>query len=611
MPENANNNSQSDYKRVGVSEFFKITWWALGFLLQIHPFKTIIWLLTSVVDKVQPLLYTYIFARAIDSLIKVAQVEGNTVREMYPYLAQLLGYSVISLLITLIKSQVGQEIRATSQIKIKRSFYTKLHSLGISTLEQPDVNDKISRASDYLANLMPFLAGTVQIIATLINTITLTFLIFSFTPIVALVIIAVSIPYIIFDKRMKVKFYTTQYETTEERRKANLCSSNLINIGYLQEIITTKALGFLDEKYTSFMNWFTQTYLKLFAKERVGNYSFDFITSLTVYTGYVVAFSRLIAKQLTVGSVLFWIRSLDMFQQSLQELGEKFNSQFEASIQLKDTYILYNTKSRFPDGDKHLPVLDKGPKIELINVNFKYPRNENLVIQNINLVINPGEKIAIVGQNGAGKTTITKLISRFYPVTSGEIRINDLNINSINGASLYENMGTLFQNFNAYHQLTVKENICIGRSDKPFDDMKMRTAAQTADAMEFINNFPNKFDQVLDPKYKGGIEPSTGQWQKLAIARFFYRNAPLVIFDEPTASIDAVSEYNIFNKIYDFFEGKTVIIISHRFSTVRNADRIIVLDQGQIVEEGTHKQLMEMKGKYYEAFQLQAKGYTD
>ena len=172
-------------------------------------------------------------------------------------------------------------------------------------------------------------------------------------------------------------------------------------------------------------------------------------------------------------------------------------------------------------------------------------------------------------------------------------------------------MGILFQDFNMYGQLNVKENILIGRSDEPLNEIRLRTAVQTADAMQFINEFPNKFEQVLDPRYKDGIRPSSGQWQKLAIARFFYRNAPLVIFDEPTASIDAVSEYNIFNKIYDFFEKKTVIIISHRFSTVRNADRIIVLDKGKIIEEGSHKDLMALGGKYHEAFRLQAKGYSD
>jgi len=172
-------------------------------------------------------------------------------------------------------------------------------------------------------------------------------------------------------------------------------------------------------------------------------------------------------------------------------------------------------------------------------------------------------------------------------------------------------VGILFQEFNRYPELTAKENILISRSNEKPDEMGIRNAASAADSLEYIKSLPNGFDTVLSEKYEGGIRPSTGQWQKIAIARFFYRNAPLVMFDEPTASIDAESEYNIFGKIYDFFEDKTVIIISHRFSTVRNADRIIVIDKGKIIEEGTHTHLMSINGKYAKDFKLQAEGYTD
>lgn len=161
-----------------------------------------------------------------------------------------------------------------------------------------------------------------------------------------------------------------------------------------------------------------------------------------------------------------------------------------------------------------------------------------------------------------------------------------------------------------YDQLTAKENILIGDTSARINFERIKKAAASADALSFIEAFSSGWDQLLNPAYKGGVRPSTGQWQKLAIARFFYRNAPLCIFDEPTASIDAVSEFNIFNRIYSFFKGKTVIIVSHRFSTVRNADRIIVLKKGQIVEEGRHEELMSQSSHYRRAFDLQAAGYV-
>jgi ABC-type multidrug transport system fused ATPase/permease subunit len=244
------------------------------------------------------------------------------------------------------------------------------------------------------------------------------------------------------------------------------------------------------------------------------------------------------------------------------------------------------------------------------NIHFSYPNSDKVVFKDFSLNIKSGEKVAIVGHNGAGKTTLVKLLCRIYQPTSGSIEINGQNLHGLKIDSWYKNIGVLFQEFNTYPQLTVKENIWIGNSSEPMDEVAVHLAAKSADALPFIEEYPNKFDQILSEKFKGGIRPSTGQWQKLAIARFFYRNAPLVIFDEPTASIDAISEYNIFNKIYSFFKDKTVIIISHRFSTVRNADRIIVLEHGEIIEEGTHNFLMSNNGYYAKAFNLQARGYS-
>lgn len=611
MSENSNPDSQINYQRIGVGEFYKITRWALRLLFDIYPIKTIIWLLSTVINRVQPLLYTYIFARAIDALIKVAQTDTASIKSMYPYLWMLLLYTIITSIIGFIGRQAAAEIRQTSRSLIRQKFYTKLHSLGIETLEQPGINDKITRAEDYLSNIMPFLSGTVQLIAICVNTITTGALVFSFMPLFAPLIILVSIPYVFFDRYMRMKIYKFDYENTENRRKAGSSAANLASVNMLQEIISTGALNYLDEKYIKFQNWINKIFVKIGTQGRIGGYIFGFLTDVVILYGYILIFLRLIEKTISVGSVIFWMRSLDIFQRSLSDTTESFNTQFELSIQLKDTYTLFNAKSEFEDGIKQLPKLDIGPQIEFVNVSFKYPRSDNYIVGNLNLKIKAGEKLAIVGPNGAGKTTLIKLISRFYPVIKGEIKINGLSINNLKASSIYQNMGVLFQDFNTYYQLTAKENIFIGRSDEPLNEIRMRTAAQTADAMGFINEYPNKFDQVLDPRYKGGIRPSTGQWQKLAIARFFYRNAPLVIFDEPTASIDAVSEYNIFNKIYDFFEKKTVIIISHRFSTVRNADRIIVLDKGKIIEEGSHKGLMALGGRYCEAFRLQAKGYSE
>ena len=198
-----------------------------------------------------------------------------------------------------------------------------------------------------------------------------------------------------------------------------------------------------------------------------------------------------------------------------------------------------------------------------------------------------------------------------YLPNSGDVFIDGVSVKDIKADSLYENMSVLFQEYNTYSQLTAEENVWIGKPNEKKDRNAIIDALKKADAWDFVEEFPDGLDQILSERFKGGIRPSTGQWQKIAIARFFYRNAPFVIFDEPTAAIDAVSEYNIFNKIYEFFKSKTVIIISHRFSTVRNADRILVFENGRIIEQGSHKELMELNGYYAKSFKLQAEGYND
>ena len=263
------------------------------------------------------------------------------------------------------------------------------------------------------------------------------------------------------------------------------------------------------------------------------------------------------------------------------------------------------------DGHEHFEELSDGPEIKIQDVNFSYPGSDRVVLKGLNLEIKSGEKVAIVGHNGAGKTTLIKLILRFYKPQSGEIFINNKNLNDLMIKDYYKNVSALFQEYNTYSNLTLEENITIGKQKKKHSKDEIRKAAEYADVSDFVSDYKDGYKQILSERYKGGTRPSTGQWQKIAIARFFYRNSPLVIFDEPTAAIDAKSEAKIFNKIYSFFKNKTVIIISHRFSTVRNADRIIVVSKGKIIEQGSHEELMKLKGKYAEAFKLQAEGYQN
>lgn len=611
-PIQKNSSSENEgYKKVSFVEALKISKWGISLYLKNQPAETLLYIITTIIRRMQDIMYTYIFARTLDELIKVLQEENASVDKMYSYLLVLLFYSIFETIISFINRRSFRTLRTKDRLLLKKELYLKLKSLGIQTLEQPEVNNKVFRSNDYIYQILPYVDESIEFTASIVKVIATSALVVSFMPSFIFIVLAVSIPYLFVDKKFRRQIYKLMFENTEKRRVANVCSWDLSDSKYLQEISVTGAFKYLDRKFTVFMDWLTKEDLKIDKKARIWSSSFGLLRDVTIFSGYLQIFSRFLKNQISIGNVTFWMRSLNILEESITSVVNYFNDLSENALQIKDVYLLFQTNPAFLDGDIEMEKLNSGPEVEFKKVSFKYPNTDKFVIKDLDLKINKGEKIAIVGHNGAGKTTLVKLISKFYQASNGDIEINGINVNSIKSESLYENMGSLFQDFNQYGHLTVKENIQIGKTDIDFDETVMRKAAQTADALDFIEEYPKKFDTILSERYKGGIRPSTGQWQKIALARFFYRNSPLVIFDEPTAAIDANSEAKIFTKIYEFFENKTVIIISHRFSTVRNADRIIVLDDGQIVEQGTHEELIKLGGKYANSFKLQAEGYKE
>lgn len=305
-----------------------------------------------------------------------------------------------------------------------------------------------------------------------------------------------------------------------------------------------------------------------------------------------------------------------VFQQTMSlatSAEEALNMYSSMAVRSKylDKYFEFMKTGRLitnPSDAKDIPENPTPALIEFRNVSFRYPKTERDILHNFDLKINSGEKIALVGENGAGKTTLIKLLLRFYDVTEGEVLINGVNIKEVDLNKWRSGIGALFQDFIKY-QFTFKENVLFGNTGSNENKELLEEAVERSGAKGYLDNLPNKYSQVVGKMFDGGIDLSGGQWQKLALARAFYRNAPILILDEPTSAIDAKAEYEIFERVQKLEKDKTVFIISHRFSTVRNADRILVLDNGKIVEEGNHEKLMKRNGLYAELFNLQAKGY--
>lgn len=313
---------------------------------------------------------------------------------------------------------------------------------------------------------------------------------------------------------------------------------------------------------------------------------------------------------LGIGDFTFMNSTIERFTESVRNLLRNIAGLYAENLYMSDLYKLFDTESKIISKPNALKIdTKKVPSIEFRNVGFTYPGTTRKIFENLNITINPGEDIAFVGENGAGKTTFVKLLMRFYDVTEGEILINGVNIKDIDLDTYYKNIGVLFQQFNQYYY-KVKENIAVGNIDKKMDFELVKKSAKSAGAYTFVQEYKNKFNQYLDRNLKGGMKPSGGQWQRIALARAFYRSANILILDEPTSAIDAKGEYEIFNEIKKLQEEKTTIIISHRFSTVRNADKIYVIEHGKIIESGSHDDLMKNKdGRYKYMFELQAEGY--
>ncbi len=318
---------------------------------------------------------------------------------------------------------------------------------------------------------------------------------------------------------------------------------------------------------------------------------------------------QVIQGNLLIGTLTFFLASIQNLRQALSGLLQNLGRQYQDSLFVTDLFKFLDLQPRLDKAKKsHRLTINKAPEIRFDQVTFRYPDTDTDVLKKISLTINPGEKLAIIGINGAGKSTMIKLLCRFYDPTEGRILIDGVDLKKIDLESWYTNLGVIFQEYSNY-SLTVKDLIALGRSSKPLKISSVKEAAVSSESNTFIEQWKDKYDQFLGKQFTGGIEPSVGQWQKLALSRMFYRDPFVIILDEPTSSIDAEAEAKIFERLEAMPDDRTVILISHRFSTVRQASRIVVLEGGGIAELGTHEELLVKNGLYARLFTLQAKGY--
>lgn len=327
--------------------------------------------------------------------------------------------------------------------------------------------------------------------------------------------------------------------------------------------------------------------------------------------GSVVLLRQFLTGAISLERYFFLSGALLRIGSSLNNIFGTLSRMQEQLLFAENFFAIIDLQPTIVDKPDAVKLSDDGaPRIEFRDVDFTYPGQTKPVFHGLSFTIEPRRHIAIVGENGAGKSTLIKLLLRFYRPDGGQILINGHDLQDVAIESWYDRLATLFQDFNAY-PFPISENIEIARPEHAGDAERLAKAARFSNVDSMVKSYKYGWDTVLDNSFKKGVEPSGGQWQRVALARTFYRQASVLILDEPTAAIDAKAEYDIFNNIFDHYESNTAIIVSHRFSTVRRAHSIIVIDDGKIVERGAHAELMRHKGLYHEMFSKQAEGYTD
>lgn len=498
--------------------------------------------------------------------------------------------------------------RYTIQNELNRRFYDKLSQLDIAHLENPKEQNLISKTRDTLAWRPPdFLRMFAYFFSAFVSYIAAFIILIPFGLWIPIVITIITLPRLY----LRAKYGTIQWSIygsgAPQVRRLWYLTWLLASPEAIREMRIFQSQKTLQTRLKE-----VQDYLFNLNKKPLDNYlrQLTFPPILETIVLFIIAYSQIphvLTGIITIGSFTLLINMIDQLNGSAANAVLNFGEMYEHNLYI-DHYFEVQELPRLIKESLHPIIFEKiePPKIEFRNVSFQYP-NGPRVLHDVSFIIKPGESIALVGANGAGKSTIVKLMCRFYDATKGEILINNVNIKDIKLSNWYKHMGTLFQDFVHYY-LTVRDNILLGDSTKQ-DEGLIKEAAKKAGAYEFIEKLPGKFDQVLGREYEGGEELSVGQWQKLAIARAFYQSLPLLILDEPTSAIDAEAEYEIFNNLEKEYKDKTLILVSHRFSTVRNANKIFVVEEGRITESGTHEQLMKRNGKYAHMFTTQAKGY--
>jgi ATP-binding cassette, subfamily B, bacterial len=481
--------------------------------------------------------------------------------------------------------------------------------LDLIAYEDPVFYDRLDRARVQATDRLAMIQSIGRLVQQVITAASMSISIMVFSPWLMLLLIVGVVPAFLGETHFAFLGYAKNFRQTPVRRQLDY----LRQLGGSREAAKELRLfglnRFLTDRFTRLSDEIYEENVALSRRKLFAGAILSVIGMLGYYSAYAFVIWRTIQGELTIGTLTFLAGAILQASSNIQLTFSTLSGIADQALFLTDLLAFFEMKPTITSKPNALPAprpIQRG--FEFRNVSFSYPGSARRILNRLNFHLHPGERVALIGENGQGKTTIVKLITRLYDPTEGQILLDGVDLREYDLEDLYREIGVIFQDFMRY-EMTARENIAVGRVEKLDSLESLQSAAQKSLADEVVGQLPLQYEQMLGRRFDGGVDLSGGEWQKVALARAYLRDAQLLILDEPTAALDARSEFEVFRRFAELTAGKMALFISHRFSTVRMADRIVVLENGKIAEEGSHDQLASLGGRYAEMFELQASSY--
>jgi ATP-binding cassette subfamily B protein len=497
--------------------------------------------------------------------------------------------------------------RYTNHVSVE--VMRKAAALDVTVYEDPVFYDRLERARVQATDRLAMIQQMGRLIQLSVTAIAFSAVLVRYSPLLLFLLVAGIIPAFLGESHFAFLSYAKNFRQTPTRRQMDYLRQVGGSKEAAKELKLFNLSGYLTDRFTVLSQNIYEENVSLNRRRLFWGGLLAIVGQLGYYAAYGLSIYRTIQGRYTVGDLTLITTAIMQAMGNIQQVFSTLSGVADQALFLTDLLAFFEMKPRVESKANALPAprpVVRG--FEFRDVSFTYPGTNRRVLSNFNFTLCPGERVALIGENGQGKTTVVKLITRLYDPSEGQILLDGIDLREYDLADLHAEIGVIFQDFMRY-EMTARENIEVGRIEVPHSQEEIEYAAEKSLASEVVARLEGGYDQMLGRRFEGGVDLSGGEWQKLALARAYLRDAQLLILDEPTASLDARSEFEVFERFAELTFGKMALLISHRFSTVRMADRIVVLEGGKLVEEGSHAQLLALGSRYAAMFEMQAANY--